>query len=146
MISPATVVDYIAFFENLTPDDLDRFDSVFAADARFRDPFNDARGVAAVRRVFEKMFADVEDHSFKVLDHAVAGNRAYLNWEFRITPRGKTRGQRRVWLIEGMSTVDFGDDGKVTAHIDFYDAAGQIYEKIPLLGAILRMVRQRIAA
>lgn len=142
MISQESVANYIAFFENLTREDLNRFDAVFAADARFRDPFNDVCGVAEVRRVFEKMFEDAEDHSFKVLDHAVAGNRAYLNWEFSITLRGKAK----VVSIEGMSTIDFGDDGKVTAHIDHYDAAGQIYETIPLIGAVLRMLRRRIAA
>ena len=126
MISQEAVADYIAFFENLTTEDLARFETVFAADARFSDPFNDARGLAAVRRVFEKMFEDVDHHSFKILDHALAGKRAYLNWEFRFIPRGKTT----EWLICGMSTVDFGDDGKVTAHIDHYDAASQIYGKM----------------
>ena len=142
MISQEAVADYIVFFENLTSEDLARFESVFAADARFRDPFNDAHGVAAVRRVFEKMFDDVDHHRFKVLDHAVAGNRAYLNWEFRIIPKGKTT----EWRIDGMSTIDFRDDGKVAAHIDHYDAAGQIYEKIPLIGTLMRGLRRRIAA
>lgn len=142
MIAPEVVARYIAFFENLTPESLDRFGEVFAADARFRDPFNDARGIAAVRRVFEQMFEQLEDHRFKVLDHAVAGNRAYLNWKFCFTRRGKTQSL----LIEGMSTVDFSDEGKAIAHIDHYDAAGQVYETIPLLGSLLRALRKRIAA
>ncbi|WP_282610397.1 nuclear transport factor 2 family protein [Pelagibius sp. Alg239-R121] len=142
MVSETAVADYIAFFENLTPDDLGKFDEIFASDARFRDPFNDAHGVAAVRRVFEKMFEDVDGHSFKVFDHAISGNRVYLNWEFRLTPRGKSD----VWQIEGMSVIEFREDGKVSAHVDHYDAASQIYEKIPVIGAVLRGLRRRIAA
>lgn len=142
MISDAVVSDYITFFENLTPESLNRFEEVFSGDARFRDPFNDARGVAAVRRVFEKMFDDVDEHKFKVQSYAVNGNSAYLVWVFEITPKGKTK----VWLIEGMSRIDFRDDGKATAHIDYYDAAGQIYEKIPLIGGVLRLMRRKIAA
>ncbi len=142
MISDAVVADYIAFFENLTPESLNRFEEIFTGDARFQDPFNDAQGVAAVRRVFEKMFDDVDDHKFEVQSHAVKGNSAYLSWEFTITPKGK----QKVWLIEGMSRIDFRDDGKVTAHIDYYDAAGQIYEKFPVIGAVLRFMRRRIAA
>lgn len=142
MVTEGTVADYISFLENLAPADLERFGQVFSPDAHFRDPFNDARGVSAVRKVFEKMFADVDDHSFKVLDYAFAGDRAYLNWAFQLTPRGKSK----VWPIEGMSVIVFGEDGKVTAHIDHYDAAGQIYEKLPLIGALLRKLRSRIAA
>lgn len=142
MISDAAVSDYITFFENLTPESLNRFEEVFSSDARFRDPFNDARGVAAVRRVFEKMFDDVDEHKFKVQSYAVNGNSAYLVWVFEITPKGK----KKVWLIEGMSRIDFREDGKATAHIDYYDAAGQIYEKIPLIGGVLRLMRRKIAA
>lgn len=142
MVSETTVAGYIAFFENLTPGDLGRFEEVFTPDAQFRDPFNDAHGIAAVRRVFEKMFEDVDGHSFKVFDHAIAGDRAYLNWEFTLTPKGKTE----TWPIKGMSTIQFRADGKALAHIDHYDAAGQIYEKIPLIGAVLRAMRRRIAA
>lgn len=142
MIADAAVSDYITFFENLTPESLNRFEEVFTSDARFRDPFNDAQGVAAVRRVFEKMFDDVDEHKFKVQSYAVNGNSAYLVWVFEITPKGK----KKVWLIEGMSRIDFRDDGKATAHIDYYDAAGQIYEKIPLIGGVLRLMRRKIAA
>ena len=142
MTTQGTLAGYIAFLENLKPEDLARFDNVFAAEARFRDPFNDVRGVAGIRRVFEKMFEDLSHHSFKVVDHAIGGNRAYLEWQFRFTPKGRTQ----PWLIEGMSIVDFDENGKVTVHIDHYDAAGQIYEKFPLIGAVLRMLRRRLAA
>ena len=142
MISQEVVTSYIAFLEGMTPESLERFSEVFAADARFCDPFNDVRGIDSVRRVFEQMFEQLEDHGFKVLDHAAAGNRAYLNWEFRCTRRGKSQG----FVIEGMSTVDFNEDGKAIAHIDHYDAASQVYESIPLLGAVLRVLRRRISA
>ncbi len=136
------LTDYIAFLENLKPEDLARFDEIFADEARFRDPFNDVRGVARICRVFEKMFEDLADHRFKVLDHASGGNRAYLEWQFRFTLKGRSE----AWLIEGVSVVDFDENGKVLAHIDHYDAAGQIYEKFPLIGAVLRMLRRRLAA
>ncbi len=142
MVSDAAVADYIAFLETMTPESLSRFEAVFAPDARFRDPFNDAHGLPAIRRVFEKMFEDLDEHGFQVLDHAIAGERVYMNWRFRIVPKGK----RQEWWIDGMSSVDFRDDGKVTAHIDHYDAASQIYEKFPFIGAVLRALRRRIAA
>ena len=142
MISDTAVADYIAFLETMTPESLDRFEEVFAPDAHFRDPFNDARGLPAVRQVFEKMFQDLDGHGFQVLGHAIAGERVYMNWRFRIVPKGR----KREWWIDGMSAVDFRDDGKVVAHIDHYDAAGQIYERFPLIGPVLRALRRRIAA
>jgi len=36
--------------------------------------------------------------------------------------------------------------GKVVEHIDYWDAAEQVYERLPLLGPILRRVRQRLGS
>lgn len=40
----------------------------------------------------------------------------------------------------------FDDSGKVIEHIDYWDAGGQVYERLPLLGSILRQVRGSIAS
>jgi hypothetical protein len=43
----------------------------------------------------------------------------------------------------GMSHVRFDPEGKVVFHQDYWDT-GIIYEKIPVLGAIITWIRQRI--
>jgi hypothetical protein len=45
-----------------------------------------------------------------------------------------------------MSEVQFDEAGSVRAHIDHWDAAGQLYEKLPVIGWILRRIRARLAA
>ena len=133
---------YIAYFETLSPARVAALDTVCAEAVHFRDPFNDVRGIAAMRRVFEKMYDDVRNARFAVLDHAVSGARpiAYLRWRFT----GKTR--LGAVTIEGMSEVHLGDDGRAVAHIDHWDAAGQLYERVPVAGAMLRWVRRRASA
>jgi steroid delta-isomerase len=37
-------------------------------------------------------------------------------------------------------------DGRVVYHRDYWDAAGELYERIPLLGALMRGVRRRLRA
>jgi len=41
---PAHVARLIAFFETLTPHSLAGLADIYAADARFKDPFNDVQG------------------------------------------------------------------------------------------------------
>ena len=52
---------YIRFYETMTAESLDRLPEVVAPDIRFVDPFNDVSGLAAMRRVLEKMFAKLEE-------------------------------------------------------------------------------------
>ena len=54
------------FFETLTPDSFAQIDSVYADDARFKDPFNEVRGLPEVRLVFAHMFEQVKNPRFVV--------------------------------------------------------------------------------
>ena len=57
MTSPAASVDaLIAFYETLSPGSITRFAEFYAPDACFKDPFNEVRGVPAIKRIFSHMF------------------------------------------------------------------------------------------
>ncbi|MGF1591630.1 MAG: nuclear transport factor 2 family protein [Kiloniellaceae bacterium] len=139
MTPEAAAERYIAFCESMTPDDLARLEEVCAPGIRFRDPFNEVTGVDAYRRVLARMFADVGQPEFRVSARALAGSTCFLRWSFtfRSAKGGKV-------TIEGVSEVAFGPDGRVTRHADFWDA-GRIYERIPLLGGLVRLIRRRLS-
>ena len=137
------LADYARFFETLTPQRLGELDAYFAPDARFRDPFNDVRGVPDIRAVFEHMYRVCRDPRFRVLERVRTGNIALIRWRFT---DGPAEGRRMALNIEGMSRVQFDALGRVVEHVDYWDAAGQVYERIPVLGWILRLLRRRLSA
>jgi predicted ester cyclase len=131
---------YIDYFERLQPTSLEELSRFFAASARFTDPFNDAHGVDAIRRVFEHMFATCENPVFRVDESVGDGPVVYLRWRFDFGPA-----QRRG-VIHGVSRVRFDAQGLVAEHIDYWDPSAQVYERIPLLGALLRRLRHKLSA
>lgn len=133
---------YAAFFETLTPETLPGLDALVTEDVLFRDPFNDTRGAAAMRRIFTRMFAEIGDPRFHVSDFAIGGDTAFLRWRF--TGRSRNRGAGAI-TIEGVSEIVFAGDGRVRAHIDHWDAASQVYERIAILGWVIRKVRRKLA-
>ena len=137
-----TAAAYARFWEGLTAADLERLHTIMAADVRFRDPFNDVQGLERVRSIFAKMFRVLRDVHIEVTDTAVSAQNAvsYMRWTFRY----RLRHSPRVWLLEGVTEVHFNDLGLVTAHLDHWDAAGQVYEKVPALGFLLRRIRRRL--
>lgn len=81
-VSPA-LRRVIAFFESLRPEDLPAIAQIYAGDARFRDPFSDVRGPAAIEAIFSAMFVRLEAPRF-VITEAIEGNeQAFLAWDFR---------------------------------------------------------------
>jgi hypothetical protein len=133
------IQEYAQLFERMTPESLGRFDQVFTHDALFKDPFNEVRGVDAIRNIFEHMYRVCERPRFKVNSITRVGNTAWLHWIFDCTVR------KRTVSITGASMVVLSDAGRVSKHLDYWDAAGQVYEKLPLIGWLLKKLRSMFA-
>lgn len=128
------------FFETLTPESVARIGMVYADDARFKDPFNDVRGIAQIQRVFDHMFEQVNEPRFIVTRAMCDGDDAFLTWEFVFRlkrPAGQTE------TIRGATHIQFARDGRVAVHRDYWDAAEELYEKLPLLGGLMRFIKRR---
>ena len=132
---------YAAFFENLEPEDLQKFDTLFSRDIHFKDPFNDVQGIPGIRRVFEHMFEQCDKPRFRVSDYCGQEDRGYLQWSFSFTPKGRAKEYR----LEGVSRVSFDSAGRVSEHVDYWDPAEQIYSRLPVLGWLLGLVRGRLS-
>ena len=96
MTADDPVARYCALLCDLRPDRLDELAPLCAQTIKFKDPFNETDDLDGYLRVLNKMFADVESHSFRVIDRADGGERTYLRWVFqaRLRARGLPRGGR----------------------------------------------------
>jgi steroid delta-isomerase len=125
--------DYVAFFERLSLDRLDALDALVTPDVRFKDPFNDLRGVEGMRAALAAAF----DHGpprFEVIDRARGSAAAYLLWRY-------THGSG--FAFEGMSEIRFAPDGRIAEHIDHWDSGTHVYMRVPVLGWFARLIRDR---
>ena len=133
----------IAVFQTLSPAEVARLDRLYASDARFKDPFNEVQGLAAIQRIFEHMFATLGEPHFKIQDALVQGDRAFLSWDFHAR---LDRGRGQALSIHGATLLHFGPDGRIVLHRDYWDAAEELYEKLPLLGRLMRWLKRRARA
>ncbi len=129
-----------AWYQTLSRDSLARIGEHYAANAWFKDPFNEASGLDAIRRVFAHMFEQVEEPRFRILERVVDDEGALLTWEFTF------RSGRRALVVRGASHLKFNARGKVVVHRDYWDAAEELYAKMPVLGALMRWLQRRLAA
>jgi steroid Delta-isomerase len=130
------------FYERLRPADLDRLHEVYAPTAYFRDPFNEVRGLGEVRRVFAKMFEQVDDCRFAFRDTVVDEGGAMLTWD--MTFRIRRLQPEEVRTIHGATHLRFDAVGRIAYHRDYWDAAEELYAKLPLVGPLMRWLRRRL--
>ena len=127
------------FWERLAPASLARLEAIYADDVHFRDPFNDVRGRDALRAILAGMFEKLEAPAFRVREAIEEGEGVLLVWDFDFRARGKP------WRIHGVSLLRFDAGGRVMAHHDYWDAAGELYAKLPVIGGAFRWLARRFA-
>ncbi len=136
-MSPAQTIK--TAFESLTPTTLPDLVALYALDARFVDPFNDVRGSSQVAAIFSHMFDQVDAPRFAVTRIIEDHSNLFMRWDFTFIARGKAQ------HIHGATHFEINDTGLITLHRDYWDAAQELYEKIPLLGSVLRWLRSKLA-
>lgn len=130
---------FVRFFEHLRVEDLERLSEVYTSDILFSDPFHHVVGIEALHGIFVRMFETFDTAKFTVLEVGETDNGALILWRFVYVFKGEEG------HFEGTSHLIFDESGKVSTHIDYWDAS-PIFEKVPLLGTLLRFVRRKIAS
>jgi len=133
----------IEAFERLAPADLPRLNAVYTADARFKDPFNEVQGVAAIAGIFEHMFRTLDAPRFVIRDVIVQDRQVFLSWDFLFRMRRYNRAEQ---CIRGASHLRLAADGRISEHRDYWDAAEELYEKLPLVGGLMRWLKKKAAS
>ena len=127
------------WFESLSPQSLVQIEQFYEADAYFKDPFNEVRDVKRIQLIFQDMFTEFEHPRFVIQEQICDDDKrqSVLTWHFLFNWRGK------AWCIVGSSHLRFGSTGLVIYHRDYWDASEELYEKLPVIGFVLKALKKR---
>lgn len=134
----ARLVDY---WQTLTPASVNELPTLYAADACFRDPFNDITGIEKIQHIFADMFVRLDAPKFEIIETIEESHGAFLIWDFTFRIKALRPEQNR--RIHGTSHIRFAPNGLVQYHRDYWDAAGELYEQLPLVGILMRFLKKR---
>lgn len=133
---------YIRYYETLERSSVDQLRELVTADVVFRDPFNDTVGVDAYLNVLQDMFKRCDKTQFQVTKNWLSERDAVLKWQFSFMPAKS----KPAWKIEGLSELVISPNGLIELHVDYWDAASQLYERLPAVGWLMRRMKSRLSA
>jgi len=113
--------------------------SLYDEAARFKDPFNEVSGRPAIQRIFVQMFDELREPRFIVLSSVSEGDEAFLTWELHFLRQANGA----LMTIRGATHLQYSSTGLVLLHRDYWDAAEELYAKLPLLGSLMRALKRR---
>jgi hypothetical protein len=139
MTHQTALTEFIHFCEHLSRDNTSGFAGLYTADAFFKDPFNEVRGHADIIKIFDHMFIKLDAPRFVVTHSMLQNDEAFLVWDFQFYFKGNNT---KIQKIRGSTHLRFSPEHKVEYHRDYWDAAEEVYEKIPLLGGLMRLLKR----
>lgn len=128
----------VAWYQTLSPASLSRLPEFYTDDAFFKDPFQEFASRDRLRRVYEHMFETLEQPRFEVTGTVLEGRQAFLIWNMHFRRSG------RHYTLHGSTHLTFAEDGRICRHRDYWDAAEELYEKLPVLGWLMRQLKKQL--
>tara|TARA_B110000503_G_scaffold139288_2_gene227364 strand:- start:184 stop:615 length:432 start_codon:yes stop_codon:yes gene_type:complete len=141
-MSTDTASAVVLFFEGLSPERLGELARYYHPQATFKDPFNEVCGVDKIEGIFSHMYETLDKPRFVITNSIVQNNECFLTWEFYFRMR---RFKSHVdQVIIGSSHLKFDASGLIVMHRDFWDAAEELYEKLPIVGNLMRWLKKKV--
>jgi hypothetical protein len=113
---------------------------LYADDAYFNDQIKELTGAVAIGDYLARSAEMLIEPRIEVQGAASVGGDHYLRWlmTFRTEPDDPPISAR------GITHVRFGADGKVIFHADFWDVSAAVWERLPVVGTVIRKARARL--
>jgi len=115
---------------------------VYADDVFFNDTLKEIRGVDALEPYLVESAEATVSCSADVRDVSRHDGNCYLRWVMEIRFNRFRKGELTRSI--GMSHLRIDADGRILLHQDYWDAAGGLFEHVPLVGYGIRAIKARL--
>ena len=92
------------------------------------------------------MYENLLHINFDIHRQLVDGDQVCLEWTMRYAHKKLNKGD--AMTVHGMSWLRFtgqAPDLKIIHHRDYFDAGQMLYEQLPILGSVIRILKKRMA-
>ncbi len=129
------------FFERLNKDTMELVEEFYAEDAVFQDPVVSLKGPAAIRAHYAYQYEGVTSIRWDFEPEIVQGDRRVLVWTMHLAHPRLNGG--REYGVPGNSVFRMAN-GKVVYQRDYFDMGDFVYERIPAIGSLIRVIKGRM--
>lgn len=141
-MSPTLLNNFKTAYRDMLSMDLARLDRLYTEDVQFRDPVHRVRGLPALQDYFATVVSGVEECRFEFLDQLLADEGAYFKWDMYLRHPKLAKGE--LVVVRGFSQIQYRD--RIYYHEDSYDMGQMLYEHLPVVGAMTRWLKLRMAS
>ncbi len=130
------------FYTGLGLDSLSGLADIYDDGVTFIDPVTSHRGLAALSGYFSRLLAATTACEFTINQMRFSDTDGWVTWTMNFRHPRLNRGE---WIaVEGVSVMELRSN-RIVFQRDYYDMGEMVYERVPLLGRLVRKLRERLA-
>ncbi|RHW75030.1 nuclear transport factor 2 family protein [Colwellia sp. RSH04] len=137
---PEWLDNFVNIYSQLSVDNLHLLEKIYHEDIIFTDPMHSLQGFTELKQYFEHLYANLSACKFTIVQIITEGNQAAIYWQMRFCHKSLNKG--KPIEVNGSSQIQ-GLNDKVTYHRDFVDLGEMLYENLPFIGRVIRLIKQR---
>ncbi len=134
--------NFLAVYQQLDGNNLKRLASIYAEDILFVDPAHRIEGLEQLTAYFAHLYANISEISFDFSPPKEAGTATLVEWTMNFAHPRLNSGKNIS--VDGISVLHFNPAGLVCYHRDYFDLGAMLYEQLPLLGRVIRKIKERM--
>ena len=116
-------------------------DTFYHPDLEFSDPIVKVKGREAMKKYYADMYKKVEEVKFAFNEFVSMGDTVVGVWVMTLKTDSLNGGE--PFTVDGNSVIRFRD-GQAIYHRDYFDVGAMVYEKIPVVGWMVRKVKSKL--
>jgi len=116
-------------------------EALYADDIYFEDPTQGTQGKAALMKHIVHTFSNISNFSFKSHTMLTSDTDVFISWT-QIFNHKKLAGGKTI-RVEGSSYLKTRG-GKIYYQRDYFDLGAVVYENLPIIGPIIKILRSRL--
>lgn len=137
---PLWLAKFIEIYQSLHTNNVALIEELYHQDVVFEDPLHRVEGLEQLRGYFDGLYTNLSFCRFIVTDCIYYGDEAAVYWNMSFK-HNKLNGGKLI-DVSGHTRL-IGHGNKVIYHRDYLDVGAMLYEHIPLLGGVIKMIKNK---
>ncbi|WP_196139936.1 nuclear transport factor 2 family protein [Aliikangiella sp. G2MR2-5] len=136
------VENFTKIYKELNATNIETIDKIYDNDVIFIDPFHEISGLKNLKNYFFQLYANVEEISFDFDSPVIDKNQITIPWNMLLKHSGLNRGKE--FGLDGITYLQVNDKNMIIYHRDYFDCGAMLYERIPLVSALIRWIKRKV--
>ncbi|MBT1064994.1 nuclear transport factor 2 family protein [Bowmanella sp. Y26] len=128
---------------SLSNESLVSLTEIYSEQIEFVDPVGSHRGITQLKSYFANLLSNCITCRFDIHSQDQAEQKLFIRWTMHYAHPMLSSG--KLLSLDGISELHI-EDGLVSFQRDYYDLGAMMYEHVPLLGRVIRRLKQRLSS